>query len=116
MSISRPFRPTAPRPSQFCHHLEYQRDPRLYQRYEGGSLVGPVSTVSSRMRDDDDDGAAILEGIRPWLPFRLSIFELRRQAIAWRSRRRSSKVPFLFPGPSIDSEVWNARRRCVFSF
>src|SRR6266487_377054 len=49
-------------------------------------------------------------------PFRLSIFELRRQAIAWRSRRRPSKVPFLFPGPSIDSEVWNARRRYVFSF
>src|SRR3954447_8297369 len=77
-------------------------------------------TVSSRMRDGDagdDDGAAILEGIRPSrLPFSLSILELRRQAIAWRSRRRPSKVPFLFPGPSIDSEVWNARRRYVFSF
>ena len=65
-------------------------------------------TVSSKMRDDDagdDDGAAILEGIRPSrLPFSLSILELRRRAIAWRQRRRASKVPFAF-NPSIDSEV-----------
>src|SRR4051812_27424759 len=45
MSISlAPFHPTAPRPSQSWYHLECRRDPRLYQRYEGGSLVGPVST------------------------------------------------------------------------
>src|SRR5205823_3634887 len=45
-------------------------------------------TVSSRMRDGDagdDDGAAILEGIRPSrLPFSLSILELQRRAIGWR--------------------------------
>src|SRR5438270_10983046 len=52
-------------------------------------------TVSSRMRDGDagdDDGAAILEGIRPSrLPFSLSILELRRRAIAWRLRRRTRR-------------------------
>ena len=42
MSISlAPFHPTAPRLSQSWYHLECRRDPRLYQRYEGGSLVGP---------------------------------------------------------------------------
>ena len=52
-------------------------------------------TVSSRMRDDDagdDDGAAILEGIRPSrLLFSLSILELRRRAIAGRQRRRTRR-------------------------
>src|SRR4051794_13384813 len=62
-------------------------------------------TVSSRMRDGDagdDNGAAILEGIRPSrLPFSLSILELRRRAIAWRQRGDSGDGLRRFLSPSI---------------
>src|SRR3954452_22482935 len=75
-------------------------------------------TVSSRMRDGDagdDDGAAILEGIRPSrLPFSLSILELRRRAIAGRLRRRASKVPFPFQSFNQFGSMERAPKVCLF--
>src|SRR5205823_11174743 len=70
------------------------------------------------MRDDDagdDDGAAILDGIRPSrLPFRLSIFELRRRAIAGRLRRRTSKVSFPFQSFNRFGSMERAPKVCLF--
>src|SRR4051794_26238921 len=75
-------------------------------------------TVSSRMRDGDagdDDGAAILERIRPSrLPFSLSILELRRRAIAGRLRRRTSKVPFAFQSFNRFGSMERAPKVCLF--
>src|SRR3954471_16317653 len=75
-------------------------------------------TVSSRMRDGDagdDDGAAILEGIRPSrLPFSLSILELRRRAIAWRLRRQASKVSFPFQSFNRYGSMERAPKVCLF--
>src|SRR5438874_251440 len=75
-------------------------------------------TVSSRMRDGDagdDDGAANLEGIRPSrLPFSLSILELQRRAIAWRLRRRASKVPFAFQSFNRFGSMERAPKVCLF--
>src|SRR5256885_13776256 len=74
-------------------------------------------TVSSRMRDGDagdDDGAAILDGIPPSrLPFR-PIFELRRQAIAGRLRRRTSKVSFPFQSFNRFGSMERAPKVCLF--
>ena len=70
------------------------------------------------MRDDDagdDDGAAILDGIRPSrLPFSLSIFEIRRRAIAGRLRRRASKVPFPFQSFNRFGSMERAPKVCLF--
>src|SRR4051812_45540084 len=90
---------------------------------EGGSEwmnTGGCSAAihSSRMRDGDagdDDGAAILEGIRPSrLPFSLSILELRRWAIAWRLRRRASKVSFPFQSFNRYGSMERAPKVCLF--
>ena len=70
------------------------------------------------MRDGDagdDDGAAILEGIRPSrLPFSLSILELRRRAIAGRLRCRASKVPFPFQSFNRFGGMERALNVCLF--
>src|SRR5213082_2668735 len=71
-----------------------------------------------KMRDDDagdDDGAAIL-GRNPIISASIppSIFELRRQAIAGRLRRRTPKVSFPFQSFNRFGGMDRAPKVCLF--